>query len=499
MDMNKSFVLFFLGLVLFSNLSNAQALMESADRVEITKHELNIKGQKIAYEAQAGMQPVWDNQGRMVASLFYTYYKRTDVKNGMSRPLVFSFNGGPGSASVWMQIAYTGPKLLQMDDEGYPIQPYGIRDNNYSILDVADIVFVNPVQTAFSRFMDSDPKNIDKSKFFGIKADAAYLAQWMSNFVSRNNRWTSPKFLIGESYGGARVMALANELQQRHWMYLNGVIMVSPADYQVYRTGGPVDVVLNVPYYTATAWYHQKLPSDLQKLSLQQVLRDSESFAIDELLPALAKGSSLEVTEKSRLITKFSRYTGLSEEVVSQYHLQVPTSFFWKELLRNESRTVGRLDSRYKGIDKFEAGVAPDNNIELNAWLHAFTPAINYYLREVLQFKTESSYLMFGDVQPWDFQANDTREELRKAMAQNPFLQVLVQSGYYDGATTYFQGKYTLNHIDPSGKMNQRLHFKGYESGHMMYLRKEDLIKSTDDLREFIKKSVQEGVPAKFD
>lgn len=496
----KTIKLHYLLFVFFITFSSvAQHLTFETDALVTTKHQLTIRGQRIVYEANAGMQPVWDADGKVIASLFYTYYKRTDVKSAETRPLVFSFNGGPGSASVWMQIAYTGPKLLQMDDEGYPIQPYGIKDNPYSILDVADIVFVNPVQTAFSRFVETDGKAVDKTKFFGIKADATYLAQWMTHFVNRTNRWNSPKFLIGESYGGARVMALANELQQKHWMYLNGVIMVSPADYQVYRTGGPVDLSLHVPYFTATAWYHQKLHPDYQKLTLEEVIQLSEKFAIDELLPSIAKGSSLPLSEKNKIISTYAKLTGLSEEVVKQYHLQVPTSFFWKELLRQEQKTIGRLDSRYKGIDKFEAGVSPDTNIELNAWLHAFTPAINYYLREVLNFKTDLRYLMFGDVQPWDFQANDTREELRKAMAQNPYLEVLVQSGYYDGATTYFQGKYTLNHIDPSGKMNARLHFKGYKSGHMMYLRKEDLIKSTDDLRVFIKNTVKEGVPAKFD
>ncbi|MGZ8554572.1 MAG: S10 family serine carboxypeptidase-like protein, partial [Chitinophagaceae bacterium] len=230
------------------------------DKTVITDHTTTIKGQRISYKATTGTMPVWDEEGKCIAGLFFTYYERSDIKDRSGRPLVISFNGGPGSASVWMHIAYTGPRLLNIDDEGYPVQPYGIKENPYSILDVADIVFVNPVNTGYSRAVSKD---IPGTKFFGVKADIKYLAEWINTFVTRNNRWASPKYLIGESYGTTRVSGLALELQNAQWMYLNGVILVSPTELGIERSG-PVEAALRLPYFAATAWDHKMLPADLQ-------------------------------------------------------------------------------------------------------------------------------------------------------------------------------------------------------------------------------------------
>ncbi len=230
------------------------------DSKVVTQHTTTIKGQQVPYQATTGTMPVWDEEGKTIAGLFYTYYERSDIKDRASRPLVVSFNGGPGSASVWMQIAYTGPRLLNIDDEGYPIQPYGIKENPYSILDVADIVFVNPVNTAYSRITN---KETPKSTFFGVNADVKYLAEWIKTFVTRNNRWASHKYLIGESYGTTRVSGLALELQNNQWMYLNGVVLVSPTTLGIER-GVASEGALKLPYFAATAWYHKKLSSDLQ-------------------------------------------------------------------------------------------------------------------------------------------------------------------------------------------------------------------------------------------
>jgi carboxypeptidase C (cathepsin A) len=470
------------------------------DTMVVTQHTTSIKGVSLSYTAETGTQPLWDDMGHPEATLFYTYYTRNNVKNRAKRPLIFSFNGGPGSASVWMHVAYTGPQILNIDDEGYPIQPYGVKQNDYSIIDVADIVFINPVNTGYSRLIpDGEGKMPDKKKFFGINADIKYLAEWMNTFVSRHNRWESPKYIIGESYGGTRVMGLSLELQNRQWMYLNGVIMVSPADYKLYNTSQPIYSAINLPYFTAAAWHHKMLPPALQTKDLTDILPEAENFAINTLIPAIAKGGFISENERNNVAEKMSYYSGLSKKVILQHNLDVPTRFFWKELLRDKTgQTIGRLDSRYLGIDKIEAGAGPDYSAELTSWLHSFTPAINYYLREHLNFKTDVKYNMFGSVRPWNNDDNEVRENLRQAMAQNPYLQVLTQSGYYDGATTYFAAKYTLSQIDPSGKMKDRLHFKGYRSGHMMYLRKEDLIKANDDLREFIVKSSANGKAAKY-
>lgn len=465
------------------------------DSQVITNHTTTIKGQKVPYKATTGTMPVWDEDGKAIAGLFYTYYERSNVKDRDSRPLVISFNGGPGSASVWMEIAYTGPSLLNIDDEGYPVQPYGIKENPYSILDVADIVFVNPVNTAYSR---PTSKEIPTTKFFGVNADIKYLADWINGFVTRSNRWASPKYLIGESYGTTRVSGLALQLQNNQWMYLNGVILVSPTDLGITR-GVVSNAALKLPYFAATAWYHKMLSPDLQNKDLTAMLPEVEDFTINELLPALSKGGSLEEQKRKEIATKIAHYSGISEKVILQNNLDVPYDYFWKELLRDKGYTVGRLDSRYKGIDRKDSGESPDFNAELTSWLHSFTPAINMYVRNNLNYKTDFKYNMFGSVHPWDRSNDKTGENLRQAMAQNPYLHVMVQSGYYDGACDYFNSKYNLWQMDTSGKLSDRMSWKGYRSGHMMYLRKADLETANEDIRTFIKQSLPKaGEPAKY-
>lgn len=467
----------------------------------VTENKVRIKGQTVPYTATTGTQPVWNEDGEVTATLFYTYYQRSDIKDNANRPIIVSFNGGPGSASVWMHIAYTGPWVLNIDEEGYPVQPYGVKDNPYSILDVADIVYVNPVNTGYSRMVKNEEGEYpDKKEFFGVNADIAYLSDWITTFMSRHNRWRSPKYIIGESYGGTRVMGLAAALQDKQWMYLNGVIMVSPADYQAMGSDSAISRAIDFPYMAATAWHHKMLSEELQSRDLTEILPEVEAFAIDELMPALAKGGFISDAERQQVAAKMARYSGLTQEAILQRHLVVTPRFFWKELLRDKTgQTIGRLDSRYLGMDKFITGDSPDYSAELTSWLHSFTPAINYYIREVLNYKTDVPYNMFGNVHPWDRTNNTVREQLRQAMAQNPYLNILVQSGYYDGATTYSAAKYTMNQIDPSGEMQDRMTFRGYRSGHMMYLRKDDLKKANDDIREFIEKTSTNGKSAKYE
>lgn len=475
--------------------SSSANVVFKPDETVVTNHETTIKGQRISYKATTGTMPVWDEEGKCIAGLFYTFYERSGINDKSTRPLVISFNGGPGSASVWMHIAYTGPRLLNIDDEGYPVQPYGIKENPYSILDVADIVFVNPVNTGYSRAVSKD---IPTSKFFGVRADIKYLAEWIGTFVTRNNRWASPKYLIGESYGTTRVSGLALELQNSQWMYLNGVILVSPTDLGIDRSG-PVDQALRLPYFAASAWYHKALAADLQQKDLTAMLPEVEDFTINQLIPAITKGSSLSDADKKTIADKMSRYSGISAKIILQNNFNISTNFFWKELLRDRGQTIGRLDSRYLGIDKQDAGNSPDYNAELNSWLHSFTPAINLYMRNELNYKTDLKYNMFGPVNPWDRSGDNTGENLRLAMAQNPYLHVMVQSGYYDGACDYFNAKYNMWQMDPAGKLKSRMSWKGYRSGHMMYLRKQDLETSNQDIREFIKASIPKpGEPAKY-
>ncbi|MDH3697212.1 MAG: carboxypeptidase [Flavobacteriaceae bacterium] len=479
--------------------SQAQERKIPVDTTVTTQHSVTVNGSAFTYTATTGTQPVWDEQGEPIAALHYTYYTRNAVKNRESRPLLISFNGGPGSGSVWMHLAYTGPRILKIDDEGYPVQPYGVRQNPYSVLDVTDIVYVNPANTGYSRTIPESGEEVDRKKFFGINADVKYLAEWLNTFVTRNNRWRSPKYIVGESYGGTRVMGLSLALQNQQWMYLNGVIMVSPADYKVIRVGGPVSSALNLPYYTAAAWHQKALPSDLQQKDLLDILPESEEYTINTVIPAIAKGGFISDAEKDQVAEKMAYYSGLSKKEILDHNLDVPTRYFWKALLRDKGGyNVGRLDSRYLGIDKRLAGTGPDYSAELTSWLHSFTPAINYYLQEELKFKTDIKYNMFGPVRPWDNSDDNTRDNLRQAMAQNPYLNVLVQSGYYDGATTYFNAKYTMWQVDPSGRMKDRFEFKGYRSGHMMYLRREDLKQANEDVRAFILRTSNTGKSAKY-
>jgi carboxypeptidase C (cathepsin A) len=474
-----------------------------SDTSVITNHSTTILGQKVNYSAQIGTQPIWDSSGEVIATLHYTYYKRTDIDNNTNRPLVFSFNGGPGSASIWMHMGYTGPYNLKIDDEGYPIQPYGYKSNPYSILDVADIVFVNPINIGYSRILKSMTKKEAADKFFGVNQDIEYLAEWISTFTTRASRWKSPKYLVGESYGGVRVMGLAHELQQNQWLYLNGVVLVSPADYELrYESGGIILPTVDFPYFTATAWYHNRLNDDLQSKSLEEVIKISNDFAYNELLPSLAKGGVIDDDKKDEIAKKIEVLTSIKYDEIIKNNLNISTSFFWKELLRDEGFTIGRLDSRYKGIDSKDSGNYPEYAPELSAWDHAFTPAINSYIKEVLNFNTDIKYNTWArgelSVRPWNSDNIRIRRNFREAIAENPFLNVLIQSGYYDGATTFSAAKYTMQQVDPSGKLKDRFTFKGYESGHMMYLRREDLKKSNQDLRDFIINTITTNKSAKY-
>lgn len=470
-----------------------------ADTTITATDEVTIEGQRVPYRVTTGTQPVYGEDGKADAALHYTYYERTDVDDRTRRPLFISFNGGPGSGSLWMHLGYTSPKHLVIDDEGYPVQPYGVEDNPHSILDVADIVYVNPVNTGFSRLLDEEA---DREAFFGVEPDIAYLADWIDVFVSRQGRWTSPKYLIGESYGTTRVAGLAGQLQDAHWMYLNGVILVSPTGLGLEPEGpAPRSPVLKLPYYAAAAHYHGQLPAELQERELEALLAEVEDFTLDEYLPALSRGGFLEEGRRQEIARQVARYSGLSERAVLDQNLAVPASYFWKELLREEGHTIGRLDSRYLGVDRTDAGDRYDYPAELTSWNHAFAPAINHYLRDGLGFETDLQYYLFGPVHPWSGGDDDVNagERLRRAMAQNPFLHVMVQSGLYDGATDYFTAKYVLWNLDPGGKLRERMSFEGYRSGHMMYLRAEDLEASNRHIRQFIEASTpEEGQPASY-
>jgi carboxypeptidase C (cathepsin A) len=471
----------FLSLCVLPIRATAQDVRLPVDTTVVTQHQVTIGGVRVPYQATVGTQPVFGDDGEPVASLLFTFYERTDVADKGNRPLMISFNGGPGSGSLWMHLGYTGPKQLIIDDEGYPVQPYGVRDNPNSILDVADIVFVNPVNVGFSRIVG----DAERRQFFGVNEDIAYLAQWIGTFVTRHDRWLSPKFLIGESYGTTRVSGLAGALQGRQWMYLNGVILVSPTGLGVPRQG-PMGDAMALPNFTATAWYHEQLEPSLQGRDLEDVLAEVEAFTLDTYLPALARGGSLSDADRREIARQVAVYAGVSQQWVLDHNLRPSVGEFRKELLRDEGLTVGRLDARYRGKDREDAGESYDYDPALSAWNHAFAPAINHYLRNELGFETDLQYYLFGPVGPWNRDGDRTGEQLRQAMSENPYLHLMVQSGYYDGGTDYFSAKYTMWNMDPAGRLQDRMWWKGYRSGHMMYLRAEDIVTSNQDIRDFV-------------
>ena len=508
--------LFLLGITARTAL--AQETIDPEDAVT-TQHQAVFNGQTVSYSATIGHQPVWDKDGNIIAGLNYTYYEKNGVKDKGHRPLLISFNGGPGSGSLWMEIGYTCPVLLNLDDEGQVVQPYGVHDNPYSVLDVADIVYICPVNTGFSRAIKVNKENKEgadptsqgasrgnrqnvssksSSPFFGVNEDIDYISDWVKNFINRHNRWESPKFIIGESYGTTRASGLTYSLQQKHWIYVNGVILLSPTELGV-DSRSVNRRALTLPYMAATSWYHKALSADLQNKDLDDIIPEVEKFTVEEYIPALAWGGSLPEARRKDIATKVARYSGISQQEVLRHNLIIPTRYYWKELLRDRDLHIGRLDSRYTGRDIQTSGESPDYSAEFSTWNRAFTTAYNYYVRNQLNYKTDVEYLLFGNVSPWNRDNDHTGEDLGKALSQNPDLKVLVQSGYYDGGCDYFNAKYNFWQIDRGGKFQDRFIFKGYRSGHMIYVRQEDLKQGNEDIRQFILSQIpKDGTAIKY-
>ncbi|MBE0595084.1 MAG: carboxypeptidase, partial [Gemmatimonadales bacterium] len=385
---------------------------------------------------------------------------------------------------VWMHLGYTGPRRVVYDDDGFaPMPPGTLEDNPHSILDVADIVYIDPVATGFSRMTEGE----ELHKYHGTLSDIQSVAEFIHLYLVRKDRWMSPKFLIGESYGTTRASGLAGYLLSRNRIYLNGVILVSMTDLDMDR-GADVSYAASLPQRTATAWYHGQLPPDLQSRPIGDVLAEVEEFAMGDYLRALVAGDRLPDGERDAIATRVARYTGLTPDYVVSANIRVDARRFWKELLRDQRLTVGRLDSRYLGVDRDAAGENPEYDPAMSDWNGPFTNAINRYLREELKYDTEMEYNVWGPVRPWTRDANaNVSEMLRQAMRDNPYLKVLVQGGYFDAATDYFNAVYTISHIQPGGEYRDRFRFSWYESGHMMYLRKPDLANANNDLRAFIR------------
>ena len=484
---NSSPILVAIGLVLLGAAISASSLW--AQELEllpkdpvVTQHTTTIQGETVRYTAEAGTLPIREN-GKVMAQMFYIYYKRDNPAEGDLRPMVFSFNGGPGTASVWMHMGYTGPRRVQYDEEGFALRPpVGLEDNPHSLLDVADIVYIDPIATGFSRMVEGE----DEHMYHGTLSDIESVGEFIRLFIIRKDRWDSPKFLIGESYGTTRASGLAGYLVDAHQIYLNGVILVSMTGLDVER-GPDVRYATTLSQLAATAWYHGQLSSDLQSRPLREFLDEVEAFSLSDYLQALVKGDRLSDAERREVATRVARYTGVDPEYVLSANLRLDTRRFWKELLRDQRLTVGRLDSRYVGVDRDAAGETPEYDPAIADWNGPFGNAVNMYLRNELGYDPDVKYNIWGPVRPWNRDDGvNVGEMLREAMRDNPYMKVLIQGGYFDAATDYFSAVYTISHIQPGGEFRDRFRFEWYESGHMMYLRQEDLEGSNQDLRDFI-------------
>jgi carboxypeptidase C (cathepsin A) len=474
------------------------------DVLQRSQHRVTIAGRELTYTATAGTMVLLEEsekQGEQAgvsegerprAAMFFVAYTLDGVDDPARRPITFSFNGGPGSASVWLHLGLLGPRRVQMDDEGWALPPpYRLAENQHSLLDVTDLVFIDPVSTGYSRAVPGEKA----SQFHAFTKDIESVGDLIRLYTTRNGRWTSPKFLAGESYGTTRAAGLAGYLQQRHGMYLNGLMLISVVlNFQTleFLPGNDLPYVLFLPTYAATAWYHRRLPGALQSRSLRELLDEVERFALGEYASALLRGSDLDARETGRIAARLARYTGLSEAYVRRSNLRIRDDRFVKELLRDSGRTVGRLDSRFTGIDRDSAGEQHEHDPSLSAIIGPYTAALYQYVRGDLGFESDLPYeVLTGRVQPWSYADHQNRfvdvaETLRRAMSINPHLKVYVANGYYDLATPHFATEYTLSHLGLDPALLPNISSGYFEAGHMMYIRRASLEQLKRDLAAFV-------------
>jgi carboxypeptidase C (cathepsin A) len=461
----------------------------------VTDHSIRIGGQLIPYKATASTTLLKDEKGEATASIFSIAYTRSDLKDLSRRPIAFVYNGGPGSSSIWLHMGAFGPRrVVTSDAVATPPAPYTLEDNANSLLDKADLVFIDPVGTGFSRAVGK-AQNKD---FWGIDQDVKSLAQFINIYVNRNNRWNSSKFLIGESYGTFRSAALGNYLQSHDGMYLNGIVLISSVldtGTISFTSGSDMPYIFYLPSYAAAAWYHKTLrdpPADLYAF-----LTEARTFASTEYATALIKGTKISDADKADVVKKFSRFTGLSEDYIVKSDLRVNLAQFNVELERSSRITVGRYDSRFTMPTYDMLTENAENDPSFTAVVGAFTAALNSYVREELKVVQERRYeTLSGEIGGnWDWKHNggggfpsspNVEGDLINALLSNPHLQVQVENGLFDMATPFFATEYTMDHLFLPADLRSHIHLEYYGAGHMMYLHPEDLAKLKANVGGFI-------------
>jgi carboxypeptidase C (cathepsin A) len=460
------------------------------EELSVTKHSVRIGGRVLNYTVTTGFMPIRNERtGETEAKIFYMAYTLDGAP--ARRPLMFSFNGGPGSSSVWLHLGALGPKRVRMMDDGMmPPPPYELVENEHTWLTETDLVFIDPVGTGYSRATKPELAQ----KFFSLQGDIQSVGEFIRLYLSRNSRWSSPLFLVGESYGTTRASGLAGYLFEKGIAF-NGIALISSVmNFQTIRfaDGNDLPLVLIFPSYAATAWYHKRLAPELQARPLGEVLEEAEKFATEIYAPAMLKAERLTPAEREDLLNNFARLTGLGKTFIEQNNFRVELSEFMKELLRSNRRTVGRLDSRFTGIDPNAAGTSPDFDPSMTAIRPPYTAAFNDYVRRDLGFKTDLEYYVLGGgiTSPWNWNVNngyaDTSGALSSAMRKNPFMKVFIGSGYYDMATPYFATEYTIAAMNLDPALRRNITTSYYEAGHMMYIEMNSLKKLKEDITRFI-------------
>ncbi len=469
------------------------------DTLSVTHHTLTLGARDLRYTVTTGTLVFSEEAqkdgvaegGKPKATVFFVAYTLDGAEPG-TRPLTFSFNGGPGSSSVWLHLGLLGPKRVLFDDIGHPTPPpYQLVDNEYSLLDASDLVFIDPVSTGYSRAVTGEKAG----EFHGFKRDLESVGDFIRLYTSRYGRWLSPKYLIGESYGTTRAAGLSGYLQARHGLYLNGLMLISSVlDFGTLlpQPGNDLPHLLMLPSFTATAWYHHKLAEGLQEKPLAEVLRETETFALGDYALALLQGDRLPEQKRAEIRAELARYTGLSEEYLERADLRVDIMRFVRELLREEERTVGRLDSRFTGGERDAAGETFSYDPSYATIQGPYTAAFNDYVRRELGFESDLSYEIIANLyETWSYKEFENRyaevgETLRGAMTQNSHLRVHVASGFYDLATPYFATEYTLAQLGLTPEQRGRLSVSTYEAGHMMYVKLAALETLSATLRAFV-------------
>ena len=469
--------------------SGRESVGPAEEKTSRTPHTVTLDGREIKYTATAGTLPIRGDDGKVQARMFYVAYTR-DGEDPKTRPLSFLYNGGPGSATVWLHMGSFAPRHVQLADDGFqPAPPYQLVDNPNSLIDVSDLVFVDAISTGYSRTVEG----VNPAQFHGQQGDLRAFGDFIDEYLKTCSRWSSPKYLIGESYGTIRSAGLSQELQSRHGIELNGIVLVSALlTYQSISTGPQNDLayVAYFPTYVTTAWYHKRLAADLQAKPVKEIAQEALAFATGEYATTLLRGNSLSDAERKATAAKIARLTGLSQAYVEQTNLRIDPGRFRKELLRDKRLVVGRLDTRYTATDLDAAGEQEEFDPSNTALQGAYTAMFMDYIRNDLKWESDLHYDTSGNVRPWTYVQNsymDMTEPLRSAMAKNPFLKVRVEAGYYDMACVFGGAVIDFWHLAYDKTFTDRVSFSYFEGGHMMYTRPSAHKSLKSDIAKFIR------------